>query len=237
MLITLCYNSSSIQTGVIAILLHKSNNLGKTPLHYAINYDMKEYVNLLTDDNIIDDAYVQGSIYSFFVVAAEFDNVNLMNKIISKHPIRRHISNAKDDKCRIGYTALYAAVSRAHVSATSFLLQQHDIDVNIWCDTGDTPLHISVSDLLYDTAEVHTVIRMLLQHPNINVNAQNVNGCTALHVAAEQSDMETIRLLLDHVDTDNTLQDSEGRTAGFIAYKRGCYEMANMINENEQTIM
>jgi ankyrin repeat protein len=65
------------------------------------------------------------------------------------------------------------------------------------------------------------IIRMLLEHPNINVNLQNRVGWTALMIASRYSNTDstenTVKMLLEHPKIDVNLQNKNGWTALMIA--------------------
>jgi len=62
-----------------------------------------------------------------------------------------------------------------------------------------------------------------LAHPDIDVNLQDVNGLTALHLACIDSNTNnserTVKLLLSHPDINVNLQDKYGKTALHMACK------------------
>ena len=89
-----------------------------------------------------------------------------------------------------GIKALYIAAGRGHQEMVSLLLQQPDIELNPKIQTtGDTPLHLAVDDGRQE------VVVLLLQQPGIDTNAANLQGSTALHVAAFRSQEEIVALL------------------------------------------
>ena len=61
----------------------------------------------------------------------------------------------------------------------------------------------------------YDIAKLLVEH-KANVNAQNNDGSTPLHVFAERKHFEHLRLLIDH-DADVALEDNKGKTALHIA--------------------
>ncbi len=57
------------------------------------------------------------------------------------------------------------------------------------------------------------LLNVLLQHRDIDINARNHFGETALMVAASNGDCESIDLLLGRADIDKKARDIYGRTA------------------------
>ena len=78
--------------------------------------------------------------------------------------------------------------------------------VNMKDEAGNSLLHLA---LIFDIA------KLFVEH-KANVNAQNLDGSTPLHVFAERKHFEHTKLLIDH-DADVALKDNEGKTALHIA--------------------
>jgi len=64
------------------------------------------------------------------------------------------------------------------------------------------------------------VTEMLLSQSGIEVDAQNVQGHTALHVACARGNWPVVRLLLN-ANASTTIVDKRGFTPGQVAHKRG----------------
>ncbi|CAN9349704.1 unnamed protein product [Alternaria sp. RS040] len=108
---------------------------------------------------------------------------------------------------------LKAAVSFKHVAVTKLLLDQNGLDVNkvdTWRRDGleaQTSLHLAANRGLEE------MVKLLLSHPDIDVNSQGPSGRTPLHAATNNGCMEIIVLLLAHPGIDvNSLEDYGGGT-------------------------
>jgi len=55
------------------------------------------------------------------------------------------------------------------------------------------------------------IIELLLKHENIDVNIQNIDGNTPLHISLYTND-DIAKLLLDHKDIDVNIQNIDGNT-------------------------
>lgn len=85
------------------------------------------------------------------------------------------------------------------------------LEVNAFDDLGRTVLHLVCSSTDASSTEY---ARMLLLHPNINVNMPDKeNHWTALHRALYCGNIEVAILLLKHLDIDTSTRDFEGYTA------------------------
>jgi ankyrin repeat protein len=85
-------------------------------------------------------------------------------------------------------------------------LLYHGWDVNEVDADGRTPL------LLATQKGYLSVIQVLLNHPQINLRAQDQWGSTALHKAAKQGHLAVIKLLLARPNTDINIKDGNGAT-------------------------
>ncbi|KZV84965.1 hypothetical protein EXIGLDRAFT_726601 [Exidia glandulosa HHB12029] len=86
-----------------------------------------------------------------------------------------------------------------------------NIDVNARDDQGRTVLHLACASLERFALEC---VRLLLAHPAIQLNAQDVEShWTPLHRALYAGNVEAALLLLQRPETDVQLKDSEGYTA------------------------
>lgn len=95
------------------------------------------------------------------------------------------------------------------------LLLENGPDATAVDEEGNTALHIAASFLPYDNwDDDRKVMKLLLRH-GPNVNTQNRLGNTALHVAASKH-QKAVDLLIK-AGADNSLRNSEGFTANYVA--------------------
>ena len=116
---------------------------------------------------------------------------------------------------------VYNAALGGRVSEVSSLLRDHsDINVN-WCEEWSkwTPLH---------TASSHghvQVAKLLLAHPNINVNLKSSGGQTPLSLGCGRGKVSVVQLLLKDPRVDVTLEDDSGCTPLWWASYDGHHEV------------
>jgi ankyrin repeat protein len=134
--------------------------------------------------------------------------------------------NAKDE---YGKTALLKAADLGNVDAVDALLKS-GADPNAKDVNGTTPL---LQALHFDHGNksgknyIETA-RLLLLAKNIDVNAQNQYGETALMRAVSLGNAEIVKLLLGR-GADVSLSDEAGTTAEVVAYGRGNAEIQNLL--------
>lgn len=86
-------------------------------------------------------------------------------------------------------------------------------------DVASKPLSLAQKGSAH-ASDIAPVTEMLLSQSGIEVDAQNVQGHTALHVACSRGNWPVVRLLLNaHAST--TIVDKRGFTPGQVAHKRG----------------
>ncbi len=103
------------------------------------------------------------------------------------------------------------------------LLLAHGADPNVRDMLGWTPLmraaHRGGAGL----------VRRLLDSPDVDVNAQNQFGTTALHIAAATGSLRNAKLLVEHGATLE-LEDSVGNTALTLAEQNKHKAVADLLN-------
>ena len=75
------------------------------------------------------------------------------------------------------------------------------------------------------------VLQLLKEDPQIDVNAQNAGGMTALHYAVMYEKEEVVKALLAHQDIMPSLKDKQGRTPVDIALTAGHTAIVKMFPE------
>ena len=116
---------------------------------------------------------------------------------------------------------LYNAGNFGQASEVSSLLRDHpEIDVN-WGteETQWTLLHIASR---YGHVEV---VRLLLAHPDINVNLMNIDGQTPFSRGCLHGHVSIVQVMLKDPRIDVTLDDNYGRTPLWYASRHGKHEV------------
>ena len=79
-------------------------------------------------------------------------------------------------------------------------------------------------------------LEVIKDDPNLDINAQDKDGMTALHYAVLQGFEELIAKLLDHPDIKPFLSDKQGRTALRIARERGLDKIIALLLSHPLTL-
>ena len=134
-----------------------------------------------------------------------------------------------------GQTALMKAASDGNAAVVTALLESR-ANVNAFDNKSMTALLFSLDDQNYAHGEERKtlparrieVARRLLLAKSINVNAQNVDGETALMRAVRLENVEIVKSLLDH-RADPKRSDVFGNTAAILAYEKDNAQLAELL--------
>ena len=117
---------------------------------------------------------------------------------------------------------LYDAARDGRASDVSSLLRDHpEINVN-WTNPGFYQFAALHSASRWDDVEV---VKLLLAHPNINVNLQSIDGQTPLSKGCENGKVSVVRVMLKDPRVDITLDDNDGRTPLWYAARDAYHEV------------
>ncbi|RPA90899.1 ankyrin [Choiromyces venosus 120613-1] len=108
-----------------------------------------------------------------------------------------------------GETALYRAVKTGAAHIVYKLLQDKRVDPNIPDLVSNTPLHLAS----YTQSNGDEIMELILKIEDIDVNAQDGEGMTALHTATARKRDVMMGMLLERRELDVNARDMEGRTA------------------------
>jgi ankyrin repeat protein len=198
------------QLGVMRLLIQRGANVhgfvgfwARTALHYAAGGGHEEVVALLLTEGAhanVRDAWRRTP----FMTACENGHLGVA-RVLVQHMGTQGLA----DRGGQGWTALHYAALGGHAEVLSYLLEQ-GADASIRNDAGRTPLIVAV-----DKGHVGAV-RVLVQHTGTQALLQgDMEGKTALHLAAREGYEEVLRILL-FAGADPTITDSEGRTASAL---------------------
>lgn len=198
-LISLVSNGSIINT---------HNQFGRTPIHLVAEWGHIEELNYLlsmhADVNIKDE---NGSTPLHWAILNGHEEV-------AEHLIQYSNNTSLNCQDMLGRTPLHKCIENNQTKISKFLLENHEIDLEITDNTGNTPL-LGAADCRCEDA-----VSLLLAH-RADINAQKLsNGDTALHVAVQTWQWEIFNLLLNSAATDITavnIQNKDGESALHIA--------------------
>ena len=161
-------------------------------------------------------------------------NIFLVKQICKANP-DLDLNTLCDDT--YGRTGLHLACKYGKQDVVRFLLQQKGCDLNVKDYDGFTALHYSCSSKSDDIANQLT--NLLLNQDaaaRANVNAQDNNGRTPLHLAINVGNFETVKALLSH-SANPALKDDKDKTTFHLACeKNGVDVLKQLLKHSSECI-
>uniref|UniRef100_A0A4W6BNI5 E3 ubiquitin-protein ligase MIB2 n=1 Tax=Lates calcarifer TaxID=8187 RepID=A0A4W6BNI5_LATCA len=163
-------------TDVVRVLTEHSadvnlqDSYGDTPLHDAIAKDFRSIIEILVVVPNIDFTQQNHRGFNLLHHAALKGNKLATEKILAR--ARQLVDVKKDD----GFSALHLAALNNHRDVAEILIKEGRCDVNIRNNRNQTPLQLAVT-------QGHTDLVQLLVAEGADVNMEDEDGDTAMHVA------------------------------------------------------
>jgi ankyrin repeat protein len=124
---------------------------------------------------------------------------------------------------------LFDAANEDEVDKVKSILEEnHDIDINKLCKIFPNKKWTATTLYIASKNNNHDVVKILLEHPDIDINKKSIAEETPLWVAARNDCEEVARLLLEH-GADINLADYLGQTPLYIAVRNNSEEVINIL--------
>ncbi|XP_067167366.1 E3 ubiquitin-protein ligase MIB2 isoform X3 [Apteryx mantelli] len=154
---------------------------GDTPLHYAITADYKVIIEILTEVPNIDFTIQNCQGFNLLHYSALKGNKPAIKKILAR--ARQLVDSKKED----GFTALHLAALNNHKEVAEILIKEGRCDVNLKNNRNQTPLHLAV-------IQGHVEMVQLLVSEDSDVNTEDEDGDTAMHIALERQQLMSVMM-------------------------------------------
>lgn len=130
------------------------------------------------------------------------------------------------------------AAAKGNSQLVEYLSERKDVNVNSKNIAGQTPLILAVLTPLEFTDAVHldkmlSVVRFLLHHPDVNVNARENRDRTVLSLAAEVGHMTVLNEFLKSDRVDLGLSDIMGKFPSEYAEEHGHNDVLDKLRKPE----
>ncbi|KAM6402544.1 E3 ubiquitin-protein ligase MIB2 isoform 3-T5 [Rhynochetos jubatus] len=152
---------------------------GDTPLHYAITADYQVIIEILTEVPNIDFTVQNCHGFNLLHYSALKGNKLAIKKILAR--ARQLVDSKKED----GFTALHLAALNNHKEVAEILIKEGRCDANLKNNRNQTPLHLAV-------IQGHVGMVELLVGEGCDVNAEDEDGDTAMHIALERQQLMSV---------------------------------------------
>ena len=192
---------------------------------------VKKYLDLLDSLGILNInvlATDSHSSMSFLYLAMEKDNISIFKLLLSYPDIDVNIKCGYGEyKVNIIHKTKYYDIEFLKQLLTS-PNSKNIIDVNSLDEDSMGMLHKAcVSGNL-------EIVKLLLEHPNIDVNLKNFSGNTPLHITIEYSysdaDTDILKLLLAHPDIDINAKNNKGDSFLHLIYREYKLKYINLFS-------
>ncbi|XP_060914696.1 E3 ubiquitin-protein ligase MIB2 isoform X2 [Labrus mixtus] len=189
-------------TDVVRVLTEHSadvnlqDSYGDTPLHDAIAKDFRNIIEILVLVPNIDFTQQNHRGFNLLHHAALKGNKLATEKILAR--ARQLVDVKKED----GFSALHLAALNNHRDVAEILIKEGRCDINIRNNRNQTPLQLAVT-------QGHTELVQLLVTEGADVNMEDEDGDTAMHVALLRPQLANV-MLSPPVGTSSTEESSEG---------------------------
>lgn len=134
-----------------------------------------------------------------------------------------------------GLAPLQIAILCGKPDIVQLLLHENRCDKNIRCLEGETLLHLATSFHMHDTHDALKIMKMLLAHPDIDPNAQEVDGDTPLHHAVRTGLLDWVKLLLGTNNIDVNALERGRNTPLNLASTRGALDVVQCLLNAKET--
>ena len=135
-----------------------------------------------------------------------------------------------DVRGKYGRNPLHAAAYSGNLEVVRILIDYDPAYVNVRSESRSTPLHWALRGHDFKDGSVISVLRLLLEQ-GADINAQNQDGRTPLHMASFDRALEVVRLLLEH-GADVEVKNKYGRTPLHLASFDGALEVIRLLLEH-----
>ncbi|XP_041954145.1 E3 ubiquitin-protein ligase MIB2 isoform X2 [Alosa sapidissima] len=160
------------------------DSYGDTPLHDAIAKDFQHIIEILTSVPSIDFTLQNNRGFNLLHHAALKGNKLATKTILER--ARQLVDVKKDD----GFSALHLAALNNHYDVAKILIKEGRCDINICNNRHQTPLQLAVT-------QGHVELIQLLVTEGANVNMEDEDGDTSMHVALSRETLANVMVATD----------------------------------------
>ncbi|KAK8882284.1 Ankyrin repeat and FYVE domain-containing protein 1 [Tritrichomonas musculus] len=216
---------------------------GRTALHVATEMQHKKAIFALLNHPCILPNEVDNNDHSAFSIALSLHNFGLITMFVSDPDINLDVERLKDSDLlqnfaskgnieavvglvqrgfepdrldQFGRTALTIALGNGDVEMVRVLLGTRQIDINRMYRNSESLLHLATLN-----KKAARCLRLIMLYPDVNLNATDKKGNTALHLAACTQTINAVDILLSDPRVEKNHVNNEGLTPLHLAVLTG----------------
>lgn len=180
------------------------------PLHYAANRgDLDTVKSILQADPTLMRVRSSGWGCTALIIAAQGGYIDIVTWLMDHHGVS--VMDAQDYDQQ---TALYSAITFDHPSIACLLIDR-GVNINLANKEGTTPLMTAVRNGYDDV-----INKLMEKKEKLEIDAQDLHGNTALHLAMYRNRVDIAKLLLQS-GADPRIADHHGGTClGIAKFRR-----------------
>ena len=178
-----------IYNNLKALLLLYKNNIDMNIYELCFQYKRTNFLLFLLENEISKnpiDNFINKKGESILQLAINHDNMKVVQFIINNENFLKEIVNNKEYE--YGLTVLHQTIVLDYYDIVIKLIE-NGADINLGDYLGNTPLHYTIIDKRFK------ILEYLINKDNLNYNATNISGNTALHLFLEE-DINNMKILL-----------------------------------------
>ncbi|XP_045549084.1 E3 ubiquitin-protein ligase MIB2 isoform X1 [Salmo salar] len=181
--------------------INLQDSYGDTPLHDAIAKDFRNIIEILAVVPNIDFTQQNNRGFNLLHHAALKGNKLATEKILAR--ARQLVDVKKED----GFSALHLAALNNHRDVAEILVKEGRCDINIRNNRNQTPLQLAVT-------QGHGDLVQLLVAEGADVNVEDEDGDTAMHVALSRPQLANANAKLTPATSSTTTTTQERGEGG-----------------------
>lgn len=213
-------------------VLNWQDSFGRTLMHKAVLNGDKTIVDLLLESrlscgestlnlNLLDEDNMTP-----LAIAIKEENQDIASRLLDQ---KGHKLNVNTQGAGKHASLLHLAVSKLDVkSVVKLIMREADVNQRDTV-TGDTPMHLLVSHFLKNLVAARKILEFLLSS-GADINAQNLEGWTPLHLAVKKGSLDIVDALLSAGSPNLDLQGGgQSMTALQIACCSNLYRIVYLL--------
>lgn len=182
------------------LFIQKDENNNINPLISATKKGDINSVKLLLENGChVDDEDDKGRTALFY--ASAYKNIELLKLLFEYNCNVNHVDE-------LGCNVLFYTISNSDYDITNFLLE-NGANINIQSNTGENLLILIIFKIT-ESIDNKSLLRLAFEY-NINVNVQDSDGNTALHIVTLSDRLDLLFMLLKQ-KPDQSILDKNGKT-------------------------